>query len=300
MLVTIATYGPVVQERAVALVGLGDEVLAGAVVGVRADLGDLPADHERRVEPGVLQDRGDHRGGGGLAVGAGDRDRPPAGHRRGERLGAVQHPQPARAAPRPAPGGRPGSRWSRRPCPRRPGWTLRGACGWCRPAPAGRPAPATPCSSLPETGMPRVSSSRARPLMPTPPTPIRCTRPRSSAVSAGSASCRAHADPPPPRGRTRAAPRRRRGGRTGRGRAHRGQPRRGRRPAGPPSSRSTPGSARRRRPAARRRPRPRAARCAAARRCRTAAERRSAGRPDRGHLGEVIAPPRPSTRSAAA
>src|SRR6266508_1204562 len=38
-------------------------------------------------------------------------------------------------------------------------------------------------SSLPETGMPRVSSSRARPLMPTPPTPIRCTRPSSSAVS---------------------------------------------------------------------------------------------------------------------
>src|SRR6266508_2110911 len=38
-------------------------------------------------------------------------------------------------------------------------------------------------SSLPETGMPRVSSNRASPLMPTPPTPIRCTRPSSSAVS---------------------------------------------------------------------------------------------------------------------
>src|SRR3954451_16749733 len=38
-------------------------------------------------------------------------------------------------------------------------------------------------SSLPETGTPRVSSRRARPPMPTPPIPIRCTLPRSSAVS---------------------------------------------------------------------------------------------------------------------
>ena len=87
---------------------------------------------------------GDHRGGRGLAVGAGDRDRAPAGHRRGQRLGAVQHPQPARAAPRPAPGGRPGSRWSRRRCRRRRGWPARGACGWWRRAPAAPPGPAIP------------------------------------------------------------------------------------------------------------------------------------------------------------
>ena len=124
------------QERAVALVGLGHEVLAGAVVGVGADLGDLAADDERRVEPGVLQDQRDHRGGGGLAVGAGDRDRC-AGRsspRRAPPSGAA--PAARGRAPRPAPGGRPGWRWSRRPCRHRRGWTPRGACGWCRRAPA--------------------------------------------------------------------------------------------------------------------------------------------------------------------
>jgi hypothetical protein len=38
-------------------------------------------------------------------------------------------------------------------------------------------------SSLPDTGIPRVSSRRARPLMPTPPTPTRWTRPNCSAVT---------------------------------------------------------------------------------------------------------------------
>jgi hypothetical protein len=86
---------PVEQERAVALVRLHDEVVAGAVVPVGARLGDLAADDERRVLAGLLQDERGHRRGRGLAVRAGHRDRPPSGHRRGERLGAVQHAQAA-------------------------------------------------------------------------------------------------------------------------------------------------------------------------------------------------------------
>jgi hypothetical protein len=83
----------VVQERPVALVGLGDEVLAGAVVRARADLGEFPADHKGRIAAAVLQHRGEHGGRRGLAVRTGDRDRAPASHRRGQRLGAVQHAQ---------------------------------------------------------------------------------------------------------------------------------------------------------------------------------------------------------------
>jgi hypothetical protein len=88
---------PVQQERPVALVRLDDEVLAAAVVCVRADLGDLAADHERRVEAGVLQDHREQRGCCGLSVGTGDRDRPAVDHGGGERLGPVQDPQAARA-----------------------------------------------------------------------------------------------------------------------------------------------------------------------------------------------------------
>ena len=131
----------------------------------------------------MLQDQRDHRRGGGLAVGAGDRDRAAAGHRGGQRLGAVQHPQPAPARLDQLQVVRAGSRSSRRRCRHRPGWTPRGVM-WMVPPSARRPASdGHSRSSLPETGMPRVSSSRARPPMPTPPMPIRWTLPRSSAVS---------------------------------------------------------------------------------------------------------------------
>ena len=45
----------VLQQRAVALVGLGHEDVAGAVVGVGARLVELTADRERRIETAVLQ-----------------------------------------------------------------------------------------------------------------------------------------------------------------------------------------------------------------------------------------------------
>jgi hypothetical protein len=62
------------QERAVALVGLDDEQVAAAVVGVAGRLVEVAADGERRVDAAVLRRDGEHRGRRGLAVGAGDGD----------------------------------------------------------------------------------------------------------------------------------------------------------------------------------------------------------------------------------
>ena len=77
------------QEGAVALVGLGDEDVAAAGVGVAARLGQVAADGERRMQPGVLQRHREHRRGGRLAVGAGDGDAPAA------RTSAPPAPPPA-------------------------------------------------------------------------------------------------------------------------------------------------------------------------------------------------------------
>ena len=63
-------------------------------MGVRAGLVELAADRERRVGAAVLQRDGEQRGGGGLAVRAGDRDHLPALHHRLERGRARQQPQP--------------------------------------------------------------------------------------------------------------------------------------------------------------------------------------------------------------
>ena len=82
------------QEGAVALVGLRDEDPARAVVRVGAGLVELAADRERRVRGAVLQRDGEQRGGGGLAVRAGDRDDLAAAHHRLQRGGPRQQPQP--------------------------------------------------------------------------------------------------------------------------------------------------------------------------------------------------------------
>ena len=83
------------QERPVALVRLGDEVQAGAVLRAEPGLGEDPADDVARVGAAFAQHRGEHGGGGGLAVRPRDRDHPPAGHDRGQRRRPVQHPHPA-------------------------------------------------------------------------------------------------------------------------------------------------------------------------------------------------------------
>src|ERR1043165_4382170 len=61
-------------EGAVVLVGLDDEEVAAAALGVAAEVAAHAADEDGRVEPGLFEDGGDDRGGGGLSVRAGDAD----------------------------------------------------------------------------------------------------------------------------------------------------------------------------------------------------------------------------------
>ena len=83
------------QERPVALVRLGHEVQAGSVLRAEPGLGEDPADDVAGVGSALAQHRGEHGGGGGLAVRPGDRDHPAADHDRGERGRPVHHPHPA-------------------------------------------------------------------------------------------------------------------------------------------------------------------------------------------------------------
>ena len=77
------------QEAAVALVGLDHHPVGAAEPGVRAvGVDDAAVDHGR-VDPAGIEHRRDHRGGGGLAVRAGDRDGRLEPHQLGQHLGAA-------------------------------------------------------------------------------------------------------------------------------------------------------------------------------------------------------------------
>jgi len=82
------------QERAVTLVGFGDEGLALAHPCPASRLVGISADHVGRIHPCALEDEGDHRGRRRLPVRACDRNLPTAGGRRGERLCACPHREP--------------------------------------------------------------------------------------------------------------------------------------------------------------------------------------------------------------
>ena len=66
--------GEVVEGVAV-FAALGDDGVAAAHPVPGVEQGQIAADHDRRVLPGLHKDVGDHGGGGGLAMGAGDADR---------------------------------------------------------------------------------------------------------------------------------------------------------------------------------------------------------------------------------
>src|SRR4029450_303125 len=83
--------GGQLQERPVGLVGLGHEGGTPPGGGVDAAGLEVATDRERRVEPGRLQDGNDHAGGGGLAVGARDRDAVLARHEESQQLSPAQH-----------------------------------------------------------------------------------------------------------------------------------------------------------------------------------------------------------------
>jgi hypothetical protein len=89
--------GGVPVEAAVALVGLGDEQLAVAVLRVGRRGVEVAADRVRGAQAEGAQRDGEHGGRRGLAVGSGDGDRPPPGRQGGERLGAVEDGQAAQA-----------------------------------------------------------------------------------------------------------------------------------------------------------------------------------------------------------
>jgi hypothetical protein len=77
-----------VRERAVRLVRLDDHVVALAELRVRAEGVHLPADHRRRIEPGVGEEVRGERGRRRLPVRAGDGDAVLEPHELGEHLGA--------------------------------------------------------------------------------------------------------------------------------------------------------------------------------------------------------------------
>ncbi|MNU98277.1 hypothetical protein D3C71_883820 [compost metagenome] len=63
-----------VQEAGVAFVGFGDQVTAGAELGIGARGIQTATDDERRVQATGSEHRSDQAGGGGFAVGTGDGD----------------------------------------------------------------------------------------------------------------------------------------------------------------------------------------------------------------------------------
>ena len=84
-----ADLGRELQERTVGLVGLDHHPFALADAGIGAPgIDDAAGDHGG-VEIGRLQQIGDQRGGGGLAVGAGDRHGGARAHQLGQHLGAA-------------------------------------------------------------------------------------------------------------------------------------------------------------------------------------------------------------------
>ena len=80
--------GRELEERAVAFVGFGDQVLRLAQARVGAHGVHAAADDHGGVEPAGGEHGGDHRGGGGLAVHAGDGDAVLQAHQFGQHLGA--------------------------------------------------------------------------------------------------------------------------------------------------------------------------------------------------------------------
>ena len=166
----------VVQERAVALVGLGDEQVAGA--GGRVDAGrrQVATDGVRRVRAGRLQRDRQQRGRGRLAVGAGDGDHPPVGHHRGECGRARQHPQ-ALAHGLDVLGvvlAHGGGHDERVDVVHLVGGVAEvdGRAEVAQRRSVGESVP-----SLPLTATPRASMIRAMPDSPAPPMPTKCTRP---------------------------------------------------------------------------------------------------------------------------
>ena len=77
------------QKRAIALVGLGDEILRFAEARVGAHGVDATSDNDGGIEAAGGENGGDHGRGGGFAVHAGDGDSVFQAHQLGEHFGAL-------------------------------------------------------------------------------------------------------------------------------------------------------------------------------------------------------------------
>jgi len=80
-----------VQEAGIAFIGFGDQVTAGAKLGIGARGIQTATDHERRVQATGSEHRSDQAGGGGLTVSTGDSDAVAIAHQLGQHLGAGHH-----------------------------------------------------------------------------------------------------------------------------------------------------------------------------------------------------------------
>ena len=89
--------GRQLEKGAVGFVGLDHHPVAGAEPRIGAvGVDDAAIDHGR-IEAAGVEQRRHHRGGRGLAVGAGDGDAAFQPHQLGQHLGAAHHRQPLRA-----------------------------------------------------------------------------------------------------------------------------------------------------------------------------------------------------------
>ncbi|MNZ54994.1 hypothetical protein D3C78_729110 [compost metagenome] len=80
-----------VQEAGVAFVGFGDQVTAGTQLRIGAGSGQAATDDERRVQATGRKYRGQQAGGGGLAMGTGNRHTMAVAHQLSEHFGTRHH-----------------------------------------------------------------------------------------------------------------------------------------------------------------------------------------------------------------
>ena len=155
------------EQAAVGLVGLDHEPLPRPPAGVGAGAADLAAD---QVAESARQRVHEHARGRRLAVGAGDGDRRLQARDLAEQVGAVQLRRAALGV------ARPGSRTSRRPRRPRARSRRRGRCAGSMPAArsvarVGRAGGAVGAGD----DAPSACATTARPLIPAPPIPTKCS-----------------------------------------------------------------------------------------------------------------------------
>ena len=90
-------HGQQIEKRSIGLVGFDHDVVARTELGVGTRAVETPADDKGRVKPALGQHAGHQRGGGGLAVGAGNGNAALEPHQLGQHRGARHH----RNMPRP-------------------------------------------------------------------------------------------------------------------------------------------------------------------------------------------------------